>query len=59
MSKDQNIPELMSATFKFTQDAHCSSSEEFEELTIECTSALGIDTDGGSFYVLKTKKIGR
>ena len=48
-------PQLERATFKFSQEANCTSSEEFESLTIECESSLGIDNDAGCFYVLKTE----
>jgi len=48
---------LERATFEFSQDANClSSSDEYESLTIECESSLGIDRDEGCFYVLKTEK---
>jgi hypothetical protein len=49
-------PILMKASFEFTQDGNCCSSESTESLTIECESSLGIDNDGGCFYVLKTKQ---
>ena len=48
-------PQLERATFEFSQESNCTSSEEFESLTIECESSLGIDNDGGCFYVLKTE----
>jgi hypothetical protein len=48
---------LERATFEFSQDANClSDSDQYESLTIECESSLGIDRDGGCFYVLKTEK---
>jgi hypothetical protein len=48
---------LERATFEFSQDGNCiSSSDEYESLTIECESSLGIDRDEGCFYVLKTEK---
>lgn len=48
---------LESASFKFSQDANCvSDSDDYEFLTIECESSLGIDRDEGCFYVLKTEK---
>ena len=50
-------PILERATFEFSQEANClSNSDEFEQLTIECESSLGIDRDNGCFYVLKTEK---
>ena len=48
---------LERATFEFSQDGNCiSSSDQYESLTIECESSLGIDRDEGCFYVLKTEK---
>jgi len=48
---------LERATFEFSQDANClTSSDEYESLTIECESSLGIDRDEECFYVLKTEK---
>ena len=50
-------PILEIATFEFSQEANClSNSDEFESLTIECESSLGIDRDNDCFYVLKTEK---
>lgn len=41
----------------YSQEANClSNSDEFESLTIECESSLGIDNDKSCFYVLKTEK---
>jgi DNA polymerase III gamma/tau subunit len=48
-------PQLDRATFEFSQEANCvSKNDGCETLTIECESSLGIDNDGGCFYVLKT-----
>ncbi len=48
---------LERATFEFSQDGNCiSSSDQYESLTIECESSLGIDRDEECFYVLKTEK---
>ena len=48
---------LERATFEFSQDANClSGSDQYEFLTIECESSLGIDRDEECFYVLKTEK---
>jgi hypothetical protein len=48
---------LERATFEFSQDGNCiSTSDQYESLTIECESSLGIDRDEGCFYVLKTDK---
>jgi len=52
--KDE-MPRLQSASFQFTQDGNCVDGG-FEELIIRCESSLGIDNDGGCFYVLKTKQ---
>ena len=49
-------PILERATFEFSQEANClSNSDEFESLTIECKSSLGIDNDKSCFFVLKTE----
>ena len=48
---------LERATFQFSQDGNCiSDSDQYEFLTIECESDLGIDRGEGCFYVLKTEK---
>jgi hypothetical protein len=48
---------LERATFEFSQDGNCiSTSDQYEFLTIECESSLGIDRDEECFYVLKTEK---
>jgi hypothetical protein len=47
-------PQLQRMTFDFAQEANCISNA-IETLTIECESSLGIDADGGCFYVLKTE----
>lgn len=48
---------LERATFEFSQEGNCiSGSDQYEFLTIECESSLGIDRDDDCFYVLKTKK---
>jgi hypothetical protein len=48
-------PKLEKCSFTFCQDANINgSTDEFEELTVECESSLGIDNDEGCFYVLKT-----
>jgi len=49
---------LERATFQFSQDANCVSDEEYEFLTVEVESSLGIDRDEGEqyFYVLKTEQ---
>ncbi len=48
---------LERATFEFSQDSNCVSEKEYEFLTVEVESSLGIDRDEGEqyFYVLKTE----
>jgi hypothetical protein len=55
MEKEEK-PELVSASFTFSQEGNCvdGGHNECEELTVRCESSLGIDGDGGCFYVLKT-----
>lgn len=48
-------PRLQSALFTFAQDGNCVDGG-YEELEIRCESSLGIDNDGGCFYVLKTEQ---
>jgi hypothetical protein len=46
-------------TFRFEQDENCvdgSCGGEGETLIVEAKSSLGIDSDGGAFYVLKTEQ---
>lgn len=46
---------LDKCSFTFAQEGNCNgTTDEFEELTIECESSCGIDNDEGCFYVLKT-----
>lgn len=49
-------PMLESATFLFSQEANCvdGGRDEIEDLEIRMESSLGIDRDGGAFYILKT-----
>jgi hypothetical protein len=49
-------PVLESATFLFSQEANCvdGKRDEMEDLEIRMESSLGIDRDGGAFYILKT-----
>jgi hypothetical protein len=51
-----NKPSLDTMTFKFEQDENCVDGGEGETLTVEAKSSLGIDGDGGAFYVLKTEQ---
>ena len=49
-------PTLEKCSFTFVQEGNCNgTTSEYEELTIECESSLGIDNDEGCFYVLKTE----
>ena len=50
--------DLETVTFTFTQEANCvdGPSNDIETLTIEAKSSLGIDGDGGAFYVLRTEQ---
>jgi hypothetical protein len=49
---------LERATFEFSQDSNCVSDKEYEFLTVEVESSLGIDREEGEnyFYVLKTEQ---
>lgn len=49
-------PQLEEATFKFSQEANCLSSEdEFEEVEIRLVSSLGVDREKNNyFWILKT-----
>jgi hypothetical protein len=51
-----NRPSLDTMTFKFEQDENCVDGGEGETLIVEAKSSLGIDGDGGAFYVLRTKQ---
>lgn len=51
-----NKPKLEKCSFEFSQESNCNgSSNDLEILEISCESSLGIDNDGGCFYVLKTE----
>jgi len=49
---------LERATFEFSQGSNCVSEKEYEFLTVEVESSLGIDREEGEnyFYVLKTEQ---
>jgi hypothetical protein len=48
-------PKLEKCSFTFTQDGNCNgTTDEVEQLRINCESSLGIDEDEGCYYVLKT-----
>ena len=51
-----NRPSLDTITFKFEQEENCVDGGEGETLIVEAKSSLGIDGDGGAFYVLKTEQ---
>jgi hypothetical protein len=51
-----NRASLETMEFKFYQESNCVDGGESEELIVEAKSSLGIDGDGGAFYVLKTKQ---
>jgi hypothetical protein len=53
-----NRAQLDTIEFRFYQEANCvdGAEDDSEELIIEAKSSLGIDGDGGAFYVLKTKQ---
>ena len=44
---------LERAMFEFSQEGNCADGG-IETLEIRCDSSLGIDNDGGCFYILKT-----
>jgi hypothetical protein len=49
-------PKLENCSFTFVQEGNYNgTTSEYEELTIQCESSLGIDNDGGCYYVLKTE----
>jgi hypothetical protein len=50
--------ELETVTFTFTQATNCvdGPSNDIETLTVEAKSSLGIDGDGGAFFVLRTNQ---
>jgi hypothetical protein len=53
-----NKAQLDTMTFRFYQEANCvdGTEDDSEELIIEAKSSLGIDGDGGAFFVLKTEQ---
>lgn len=49
-------PKLESASFKFTQEGNCNESAgDYESLTIDFESSLGLDTDDDGYFVLRTE----
>ena len=51
-----NRASLENMSFKFYQEENCVDGGEGEELIVEAKSSLGIDGDGGAFYVLRTEQ---
>jgi len=48
-------PKLERCSFTFNQEGNGNgTTDEIENLTIECEASLGIDNDGECYYVLKT-----
>ena len=48
--------ELESATFRFSQQGNCVDKAEYETLTVEYKSDLGLDYTNGGFFVIKTEQ---
>lgn len=49
-------PKLEKCVFEFSQEGNTNgTTSEYEDLTISCESSLGIDNEGGCFYVLKSE----
>ena len=54
---EEQVIILEEANFRFSQDANClSDQDDYEFLTIEAQSSLGIDRDEDCFFILKTEK---
>jgi len=51
-----NRASLEEMSFKFYQAGNCIDGGDGEELIVEAKSSMGIDGDGGAFYVLKTEQ---
>ena len=49
-------PKIDSATFEFIQEADGHSSNQIQNIKIECKSDFGIEEDGGCFFVIKTEE---
>jgi hypothetical protein len=48
-------PKLEKCSFTFNQEGKVNgTTDEYEDLVIECESSLGIDYDEGCYYVLRT-----
>jgi hypothetical protein len=51
-----NRASLEEMSFKFYQAGNCIDGGDGEELIVEAKSSMGIDGDGGAFFVLKTEQ---
>jgi hypothetical protein len=51
-----NKPSLDTMVFKFEQEENCVDGGDGETLIVEAKSSLGIDGDGGAFYVMRTEQ---
>jgi hypothetical protein len=51
-----NKPSLDTIVFRFEQEENCVDGGLGEVLEVEAKSSLGIDGDGGAFYVLRTEQ---
>ena len=52
---EESKPKLEEAVFTFSQEAHCNSNEEIEEIKIAFMSSLGIDRDKGGYFIIQTE----
>ena len=49
-------PKLEKATFEFSQEGNYEDKLDVELLEIQCKASLGIDDEGGLFYVIRTEQ---
>lgn len=49
-------PKIDSATFEFIQEADGHSSNQIQNIRIECKSDFGIEEDEHCFFVIKTEE---
>ena len=51
-------PNLEEITFCFSQEGNCvdSRSDQYEEIKVRAVSSLGLDSDDGGFFVIKTEQ---
>lgn len=48
--------QLEKASFSFSQEGNCvGSTGDYENLTVDFESSLGVDHDGDGFFVLRTE----